>query len=200
VRAILFFLAFGFLLFASSFAIKPSFVESHSLKEQEASSQDQEEILMALAVSKSESAKTRVIKITEKSEDQLKAKAVPFVKETPKPLVEKKVLRAKLNEHLSDVRLVCELKNKKQKTLFEKLNSLRSFLRSSLEDPYMNYELAILFADISSVLEEENWRTYSDFNRAYKLLYNIGESVKFENYEHVWAKDIIVGLQCGIEI
>ena len=115
-----------------------------------------------------------------------------------KPKVEKEVLETMFNNHLSAFNKNCDLKpEKRQSELEKKLTNFTKFLSESLSDPYMDYETALLFGDVLSVMEKENLESLSTFNIAYKLLYNIGEQVQPEDYYHEWAKVIYKSIKCS---
>ena len=116
-----------------------------------------------------------------------------------KAKVAKEVLMAEFDKHLDSLDKECNLLSKdKQLERKTKMIQFTNFLTKSLTDPYMDYETALLFEDVLSIMEERDLETSESFNSSYRTFYNIPEEVQdIDNYEHEWAKIIYKNIQCA---
>ena len=122
-----------------------------------------------------------------------------FLEKKPyKPIVKKEILKLRFDKHLKVLKENCDLKFKERRLgLDKKLKDFISFLTESLKDPYMDYEIALLFGDVLSLMEKENLETSEVFNLVYRLLYNLREDLKFKDYQDQWAKVISTSIKCS---
>ena len=189
-----------FFIFNNSFAVKDS------------SSQELSSLLVAenqisdFRLSKNQAPNSRAFKIKafeaklkegqrnlNSSDEQYFTQKKPY-----KPKVEKEVLMTEFEKHLESFKKECDLFSENKKLERDaKMTQLINFLTKSLKDPYMDYETALLFADVLSIMEERNLKTSKSFNLSYRYLYNVPEEVKdVKNYEHEWAKIIYESIRC----
>ena len=111
----------------------------------------------------------------------------------------KEELEQEFETHLQNLKQTCELKTDQIVSLKKQLKAFDSFLKISLKDPFMDYPLKLLFADISSLLEEINYNksiNLDSFIQFYKMLYNLPEDIKIEDYSDKWAKVIAQSMKC----
>ena len=190
-------LGISFFIFNNSFAVKDSTSEE-SISEviTEKQMEEQEDAIFKISQKSGEAFKTipTIRAITSNDEKAFFVQKKPFKsKET------KEVLNTKFNNHLKDLKETCDLDSKNRKSdADKKLKKLNDFLAQSLQDPYMDYETALLFGDVLSIMEQKNLDSSSSFLLSYRLLYNIDENIK--DYEHDWAKAIIESIQCSEKI
>ena len=111
----------------------------------------------------------------------------------------KKALEIEFENHLMNISKTCEIQKDKKEFLYKQVNLFDDFLLNSLKDPYMDYNLKLLFADITSLLEEINYKQSIDldrFNLVYRTLYNLSNNIEIKNYPDNWAKAIAKGIKC----
>lgn len=113
-----------------------------------------------------------------------------------KPKKTAKELSQEFDRHIQDLKTVCEIKENQSKVLTEKLKDLQDFLKTSLKDPYMNYKLKLEFGDLLDIMEDNLILDLNDFVLSYRLLYNLPENTKQEDYYHSWAQDLFQILKC----
>ena len=112
----------------------------------------------------------------------------------------KKALEMEFEKHLEGLKKTCEI-TKNRKDFFQKqLKSFQIFLNISLTDPNMDYSLQLLFSDIASIIEDENYSNSIDkdtFNLLYRRLYNFPEKAEVTDYTDKWAIVIAQSIECA---
>lgn len=120
------------------------------------------------------------------------------------PKKSKSELISGLNKELSKIEDLCDKPETEQTSLLnESLDNLLEYLESNLrDDPYMIYEIKLMFHDIKDAIKQSiedrssSNLTFESFSRSYRLLYNLPESLKVKDYPDDWAKRIANSLKC----
>ena len=114
-----------------------------------------------------------------------------------------KIMR-KMKGHLDSIQKTCQTtKGNKKESLDRELEKFISFLKINLKDPYLYYDLKLMFGDILDVIEiekekeeEPSLMSAKSFLSSYSNLYNLPENIKLEDYPNFWAKAIYKALTC----
>ena len=194
-------LGISFFIFNNSFAVKDSVSREPSSQTKGENTEKKEASISQKPVFKVTSQELNLPQETalKKTNTNKKAGESLFLEKKPyKPIVKKKILKVRFDRHLKILKKNCDLNFKGRRLgLDKKLKDFISFLTESLKDPYMDYETALLFGDVLSLMEKENLEASEVFNLAYRLLYNLKEDLKFKDYKDEWAKVISTSIKCS---
>ena len=92
------------------------------------------------------------------------------------------------------------MKENKKEFLQKQLSLFNNFLKTSLKDPNMDYNIQLLFSDINSVFEEINDISrinLDSFTQTYRVMYKLPTNTEIKNYPNSWAKTIAESIKCA---
>ena len=139
-------------------------------------------------------------KVKKSSKKRFLAKEEALPKNHYKAKKSKTELLQEFEKHLQDLKQICILKENKKELLQKQLTLFNNFLKTSLKDPNIAYNIQLLFADINSIFEEINdisLINLDSFTQTYRVMYKLPTDIKIKDYPNSWATTIAESIKCA---